>query len=214
MPCFFFVSTSIFHIIVYALPSPQQSATLVFFGAGNPQDPTASLVTEFLVPTGTSSGGDQTTFELVEVKSAMIDPLVNNGTATQSQPLTTLTAQVVASSSGFMVDGTFTGNFGIFTSSEECDSTATNGGVCEGVVAGFTISANAATGDPLVIAISTPTSSATSQSSTSSTTSSSNSSPTTVGANGGSKREFDQKMLALVFGTTILGICSGRFLVL
>jgi len=185
---------------LWALPSPQQSASLVFFGPGSnivglASDDDSSIVTRFLVPSGTSSGGDQTTFEHVEVDSVTIESLSGTETVTQTT-LTTITGELVASASGFtfgvtatlseVVLGTPTST--IVTIGEQCQATASNSGECVLDLSG----------------------------STTTTTGIANTQLVAVSKNGAFKRErYDQKLLVgLVFGTTILGIFSGGFLAL
>jgi len=203
---------------VWALPSPQQSASLVFFGPNSnvldPGNNDSAIVTQFLVPSGTSSGGDQTTFELVEVDSTTAESV--SGTALFTPTIfVTKTAELVASASGFSMEGTFTTLEGILgvttlgsvmTFGEQCQATASDSGDCVIELEGSTETIGNGMASTQLIAISTPTSA---PSSTPTGTSGSS-------KNGGFKREqYDQKLLVgLVFSTTILGIFSGGFLAL
>jgi len=190
---------------LWALPSPQQNASLVFFGpdsniVGFTSDDSSNV--ELLVPSGTSSGGDQTTFEYVEIDSVTIESLSGTETVTQTT-LTTNTGELVASASGFTFGATATlseviqerPTSTVLTFVEQCQATASNSGECVLDLHGFTTTAIGIASTQL-IAVSTALPSAS--------------------KNGAFKREqYDQKLLVgLVFGTTILGIFSGGFLAL
>lgn len=118
------------------------------------------------------------------------------------------------SASGFEVQATATASAsGITieeTLSQECHATAANSGECSGFLNGVE-AADAGEAHTTVFAVSGAPSSPGSLS-TSGGSATSTSGPK---KNNGFKHHFNQKMLAgLAFGTTILGICSGGFLLL
>lgn len=135
-----------------------------------------------------------------------------------------LAAELVASASGFVIDGTVTevvsGTTTVATFTEACGAAATNNGECQIELDGIGTLSITGTAGPQLIAVSgAPTAAPSSASSSLSISVSSNGSlvsPTSGSSkNGGFKREFNQKMLAgLAFSTTILGICFGGFLVI
>ncbi|KAE9387787.1 hypothetical protein BT96DRAFT_1025732 [Gymnopus androsaceus JB14] len=203
------------HGSVLALPSPQQSASLVFFGSdlnsANGDD--SGIVTQFLVPSGTSSGGDQTTFELMDVESVTFRDKTLSGTETVTS-LATFTGEMVASASGFAFEASFSevvdGATALGTLGGQCQATASNSGECVEQAGDVTATVTGIASTQL-IAVSAPTSTPSSISTSSGSSGTSGSSK-----NGAYKREqYDQKLLVgLVFGTTILGIFSGGFLAL
>ena len=90
-------------LLVYALPNPQESVTLVLYGdsssgdsssSGTSSNDTNSAETQFLVPIGTASGGAQTTYDLIEVGP---NTLVS-GSVTQTN-LKTITGMCIHTSS-------------------------------------------------------------------------------------------------------------------
>lgn len=113
------------------------------------------------------------------------------------------------STSGFALEVTQTisyisGAASTFTEDLFCQATASDSGECKIVELNGATTSVTGTASTRLLPISTLTSTSTSVSPTSGSS-----------KNGGSKLEYNQKMLAgLVFGTTILGICSGGFLVL
>lgn len=244
-------SSSFIALVVYALPSPQQSMTLAFFGEGSnfvdsSSDDTDgdSVVTQFLVPSGTSGGGDQTTFEFVEVDSTIIESLSGTATVTETS-LTTITgmcyggnlqhllsipipptppAELIASASGFVFDATVTevnsGKTITATFTEACQATATdNSGECEVEVNGISLTITGTPSPQLIVISGAPTATPAFAAPVSSITpdspsTSAGTSPTPQ-KNDGFKREFDHKMLVgMVAGMTILGIVSGGHMVL
>ncbi|KAE9387790.1 hypothetical protein BT96DRAFT_981302 [Gymnopus androsaceus JB14] len=187
-----------------ALPSPQQSASIVQFGPSlldfeNGDNSEHGIVTKFLVPSGTSSGGDQTTFEYVQVESVTVESLSGTETVMQTT-LATFTNELVASASGFTFGATATFSevldgiptITIVTDTEQCQATANNSGECVADVDGVTKTATGIANTQLIAVSGAPSN------------------------NGAFKRErYDQKLLVgLVFGTMTLGIFSGAFLAL
>lgn len=69
---------------MYALPSPQQSATLVFYGSNAFNGDDDGIATQFLVPIGTASGDAETTFDFVEVDTTVIETVSGTVNVTQT----------------------------------------------------------------------------------------------------------------------------------
>ncbi|KAE9396822.1 hypothetical protein BT96DRAFT_1021129 [Gymnopus androsaceus JB14] len=142
--------------ILYAAPNPQQSASLIIFG-GDDGD-SDSAVTEFLIPSGTSSGG-QTTFEFVEVESVTLESTSGTATVTIST-VATFSGQLVASTSGFALDDTVTetilGSAITLTEQANCHATASDSGECDVVINGATLTSTG-TASTQLIAVSAST---------------------------------------------------------
>jgi len=216
---------------LYALPSPQQSMTLAFFGedsnfvdSSSDNTDSDSVVTQFLIPSGTSGGGDQTTFEFVEVDSTIIESLSGTATVTETS-LTTITAELIASASGFVFDATVTevdsGTTITATFTEACQATAAdNSGECEVEVNGITLTITGSPSPQLIAISGVPTTSsafaAPVSSSIPDSPSTSVSTSATPKKNDGFKCQCGHEMLVgmVLAGTTVLGILSGGFMVL
>ncbi|KAE9396823.1 hypothetical protein BT96DRAFT_94489 [Gymnopus androsaceus JB14] len=146
-----------------------------------------SIVTQFLIPSGTSNGGDETTFEYVQVDLITVESLGSTANVAQTS-LTTLTGELVASASGFALDATFTAAFlgvGIpvtVTEGIQCQATASDSGECS---FDFFETTGTTTGVPItqLIAVSSPT--ATSSSTSGSFDTSASVSPTSDSSKNG-----------------------------
>jgi len=183
------------------LPSPQQSVTLAFYG----DDGSALIPGQVLVPLGTANGGDQTTFQ--DVISDAITVTSTSGIAVVTQVVpTSFTALLVASASGFDVQGTFTNVADeVVTLSESCHATAANQGECDISLAGV-VGADSGSLTEEVVALSVPTSAPQASGARPGSQSGSSSTPSPTSKNHGSKHELNQKILVgLVLGTAVMG---------
>ncbi|KAF9078606.1 hypothetical protein BDP27DRAFT_1356435 [Rhodocollybia butyracea] len=172
---------------LYALPNPQQSVTLAVYGEAG----SALIPGQNLVPVGTANGGDQTTFQ---------DVIFDTITVTSTSAL------LVASASGFDVQGTFTNvAHEVVTLSEGCHATAANQGECDISLGGVT-GVDSGSLSEEVVALSVPTSAPQASGARPGSQSGSSSTPSPTSKNHGSKHELNQKILVgLVLGTAVIG---------